>query len=65
VSDWKGRRVRTLNPLNNRSVTVPAGALMTVRAACMGLMLESDECGHCGARFLFRHVLPSDVEEVI
>lgn len=64
VSDWRGKRVRTLRVLENGWCTIPAGTFAVVDAVGggVGLSLRCDPCAHCGVQAHIRKVSTSYVE---
>ena len=62
--DWVGLRVRSLVPLANGYVRVPAGTLFEVRRNYSGLALLSLPCGACGVQAYMSHVPETAVEIV-
>lgn len=64
--EWKGTRVRTVVPIENRLGRIPRGTLCTIMDKAGGFTLETDPCPHCGVQFFIRKVHPKDVsyEEV-
>lgn len=62
--DWKGKRVRSLVPLNTSQVVVPAGTEFTVEGKFNGLDILGDACSHCGVQVRISRVNPSKLELV-
>lgn len=60
--DWEGRKVRTLLPMRNGMMEIPAGTVCTVRRNYAGLRLSTDPCSCCGVRVSISKVGECDVE---
>lgn len=61
--DYKGKRVRTLNELENGWGIIPAGALAMINyQGPKGSSLTIDPCGCCGVKAIISGVQSSDIE---
>lgn len=64
VSDWEGKRVRTLVAIRSLEGEIPAGRICTVRVgAILGVGLE-DKCECCGRSTLITFVPTTSFELV-
>lgn len=55
--DYKGLKVKTLVPLNNRFMEIPAGTVCVVQEAwSYWVTLGTEPCPHCGVRVFIRKV---------
>ena len=64
VGDWKGKRVRTLDPIRNGMHSIPIGSIGTVTDARSGLSIQFDKCQSCGVAVYVTRVHPSSIVEV-
>lgn len=60
--DWIGRDVRTLVPLSNGWMQMPAGIKCRVTYSRGGLTLRAEPCKHCGVSVRIGRVSEADVE---
>ena len=54
--DWPGTRVKTLTPLTNAYMGIPAGTVCTVTEKYGAFKLTSDPCPKCGAKMFISRV---------
>lgn len=58
----RGRKVRTLCPMSNGFVEIPAGTILTIGRKFSGFTMRSEPCSLCGVRVLISRVEPQSVE---
>lgn len=57
-----GRRVCALRELNSGMLSVPAGAVLTIKAKGGGFRLQGPKCAHCQVAVYFTGVPPEAVD---
>ncbi len=61
--EFKGKKVVSLEPLENANGSLPRGTRFTIMRKHAGFELLSDECVMCGIRLRISKVQPSMVSE--